>query len=64
MPLIKSASGVEAMSYDQGALKVDTLFRDESSVSELKSVPGANIEASNPKEGGMAVRIAFSVGAR
>ena len=68
MPLINPAIGIEAMSYDQGALKVDALFRDESSVSELrdqlKSVAGASIEASNPKEGGMAVRIAISVGAR
>ena len=68
MPLISPAIGIEAMSYDQGALKVDALFRDESSVSELrdqlKSVAGASIEASNPKEGGMAVRIAISVGAR
>ena len=68
MPLIKSANGVEAISYDQGALKVDALFRDESSISELrdqlKMVAGASIEASIPKEGGMAVRIAISVGAR
>ena len=68
MPLINPAIGIEAMSYDQGALKVDALFRDESSVSELrdqlKTVTGASIEASNPKEGGMAVRIAISVGAR
>ncbi len=68
MPLISPAIGIEAMSYDQGALKVDALFRDESSVSELrdqlKSVAGSSIEASNPKEGGMAVRIAISVGAR
>ena len=64
MPLLNSAIGLEAMSYDQGMLKVDAFFRDESSVSELrdqvKSVPGANVEASNPKEGGMAVRIAIS----
>ena len=68
LPLINAATGVEAMNYDQGALKVDALFRDEGSVSELRnqvsSVPGASVEASNPKEGGIAVRIAISGGAR
>lgn len=68
LPLINAATGVEAMNYDQGALKVDALFRDEGSVSELRnqvsSVSGASVEASNPKEGGIAVRIAISGGAR
>ena len=68
LPLISAATGVEAMNYDQGALKVDALFRDEGSVSELRnqvsSAPGASVEASNPKEGGIAVRIAISGGAR
>ncbi len=64
LPLINSATSVESMSYDDGSLKVDAMFRDEGSVSELRnqvsSVAGVSVEASNPKEGGMAVRIAIS----
>ncbi len=64
MPSINTATGIEAMSYDQGTLKVDALFRDEASVTELRSqiasMPGASVEASDPKEGGMSARIAIA----
>lgn len=68
LPLINSATGVESLSYDQGTLKIDAMFRDEGSVDQLRSqlsnVPAASVEASNPKEGGVAVRIAVTGGAR
>ena len=68
LPLISSATGVESISYDQGTLKVDAMFRDEGSVDQLRkqlsSVKGAIVEASNPKEGAMAVRIAVAGDAR
>ena len=68
LPLISAATSVESISYDQGTLKVDAKFRDDASVDEvrnrLSSVPGAKVEASDPKEGGMAVRIAVSGDAR
>jgi general secretion pathway protein L len=68
LPLISSATGVASIGYDQGTLKVDAMFRDEGSVSELRNrlsaVSGASVEASNPKDGGVAVRIAVTGDAR
>ena len=63
LPLMSAATAVEAMTYEQGALKVDAMFRDEASVSDLRkrltTVPNAKIEAGNPKDGGVSVRIAI-----
>ena len=68
LPLVKSATEIEAVSFDQCTLKIDALFRDENSVSEIRNqlstVGGASIEASNPKGGGIATRIAISGAAR
>ena len=68
LPLISAATGVASITYDQGTLKLDATFRDEGSVDQLRkqlsSVKGASVEASNPKEGGIAVRIAVTEGAR
>jgi general secretion pathway protein L len=68
LPLMSSATGVEAISYDQGTLKVDAMFRDENSVSDLRnriaSVPNTKVEASNPKDGGVSARIAITGSAR
>ncbi len=68
LPLMSSTTGVEAISYDQGSLKVDAMFRDETSVTELRnriaSVPNTKVEASNPKDGGVSARIAITGSAR
>ncbi len=68
LPLINSATGVESLSYEQGTLKIDAMFRDEGMVDQLRNqlsnVPAASVEASTPKEGGVTVRIAVTDGAR
>lgn len=64
LPLISASNGVEAVSYEQGALKVDAKFRDEGSVADLRnrvsSVANTKVESSNPKDGGVSVRIAIA----
>ena len=65
LPLINNAKRVEALNYDQGSLKLDVLFSDGSAVEQLrnelvKTLPGANVEASTQKEDGVSVRLAVS----
>jgi general secretion pathway protein L len=65
LALINNAKRVEALSYDQGTLKLDVLLGDGSAVEQLrnelvKTVPGASVEASTQKEDGVSVRLALS----
>ncbi len=65
LPLVNNAKRLEALSYDQELLKLDVLFSDANAVEQLrnelvKTVPGASVEASTPKEEGVGARLAIS----
>ena len=59
LPLLAGVGRVETLSYDQGALKLDLLFGDTTAAENLKIdliklLPGATVEATNPKQIGRA----------
>ncbi len=65
LPLLNSVSRVDALNYDQGVLKLDLLYQNAAAAENLKidlikTLPGAKIEASNQKEGGVSVRLTIS----
>ena len=65
LPLINNAKRIEAVSYDQGSLKLDLLLSDGGAVEQLRSeivntIPGASVEASTQKQDGVSVRLALS----
>ena len=65
LPLLNGVSKVETLNYDQGVLKLDLLYQDSAAAENLKidllkTLPGAQIESTNQKPGGVSLRLAIS----